>query len=155
MSLIATKLAVPPLRTHRIVRPRLTALLNQATATPLTLISAAAGFGKTTLITSWASESSKPLAWITLDKEDNDPIRFLSYLIAALQTLDPQIGSELSSVLQLPQTPIASVILPTLLNDLHAHISEKNLVLDDYHVIGNKNIHELLTFLIEQQPASL
>src|SRR5438067_12775282 len=90
--LLATKFHVPHPRTHLVPRAHLVERLQQGVERPLTLVSAPAGFGKTTLLAQWLAHSGMPVAWLSLEAEDNDPTRFLSYLIAALQTLDPHIG---------------------------------------------------------------
>lgn len=149
---VSTKFAVPQLRAAWIARPRLLAELDAACQHPLTLLSAAAGFGKTTLLTSWAQTRQRQLAWVSLDQEDNDPARFLTCLILALQTLEPRFGQAVLELLQLQHTPLPPVVLPTLLNELHAGTAQKILVLDDYHVIENRETHNALVFLIERLP---
>jgi LuxR family maltose regulon positive regulatory protein len=161
--LLRTKLHIPitrpdpatKLRTSLIPRPRLIEQLNEGLSCRLTLISAPAGFGKTTLITSWLEQAHLPAAWISLDQDDNDFARFWTYLIAALQTLHPEMGTDVLGLLHSSPLPPSHSLLTLLLNDLTA-ISEKSiLVLDDYHAIENETIDQSLTFFIEHLPSSL
>ena len=106
--LLATKLYFPPARPNLVPRPRLIEVLNAGLKRPLTLISAPAGYGKTTLLSDWRAGfgSEYPLAWLSLDSEDNDLARFLSYVSAALETLQPKLTRELASQLHFPQLPV-------------------------------------------------
>ena len=160
--LLLTKLFVPLPRLKIVLRPRLIERLNGAMqCTPgVTLISAPAGFGKTTLVSEWVSDCSIPVTWLSLDEGDNDIIRFLIYLIAALQTLPPKtggtnIGAGALAVLQSPQPPSAELILTTLLNDIASISDNFVLVLDDYHLIDSRPVDEALTFLIEHAPPQM
>ena len=152
--LLATKLYLPPLRPNAVLRPRLVKQLNQELGHKLTLISAPAGFGKTTLVSEWIAACERPTAWFSLDASDNDPIRFLGYLIAALQTVDKTLGQGLPP-LQSPQPPPSESILTTLLNDITALSNNFILVLDDYHLIDAKPIDTMLGFLLEHQPPQM
>ena len=116
--LVATKLYVPPPRPRAVHRPRLIERLNESLHRRLTLISAPAGFGKTTLVSAWVAGFERPVAWLSLDAGDNDPIRFLAYLVAALRTIAPTIGKGVLGALHSPQPPPAESILTALLNDL-------------------------------------
>ena len=118
--LLQTKLYVPPIRPNLVPRPRLIDHLNQGLqlSHKFTLISAAAGFGKTTLISEWVQHWPRPVAWLSLDEEDNEPARFLTYVIAALQTIVPSIGAGIATILQSPEPPPVSTILVTLINEL-------------------------------------
>jgi LuxR family maltose regulon positive regulatory protein len=123
----------------------------------LTLISAPAGFGKTTLVSEWVSDCGLPVTWLSLDEGDNDTTRFLTYLIATLQTLPPKtggtnIGAGALAMLQSSQPPPAEFILTTLLNDITSIPDNFVLVLDDYHLIDSRPVDEALTFLIEHAP---
>src|SRR6266545_6379325 len=113
--LLTTKLFIPPPRAGFVPRARLLARLNSDQ--PLTLISAAAGFGKTTLLSEWIQQSKQSVAWLSLDSEDNDPTRFWRYVIAALQNLRPNHGAKTLSLLQAPQTPPIASTLTTLINE--------------------------------------
>src|SRR5437763_12622410 len=112
--LLATKLHRPLPRAHFVRRPQLAERLTQGLMGPLTLISAPAGFGKTTLLAQWLAESGMPVAWLSLEAGDNAPVRFLSYLIAALQTLDPHLGAEALTLLQMPQQARTETVLTLL-----------------------------------------
>lgn len=159
-SLLATKLMIPPLRPNLVKRPR---LLDRFTGVPhlkLVLITAPAGFGKTTLVTSWLYEEKERapnhhLTWFSLAESDNDPVQFFTYFVAALQTAVPHIGSASQALLNSPQPSRAPALLTPLLNELTAAEQKITLVLDDYHFINNQTIHEALSFLLDQQPPTL
>jgi LuxR family maltose regulon positive regulatory protein len=150
--ILATKLSIPRLRPHLVSRPRLIERLNEGLHGRLTLISAPAGFGKTTLVSAWLTGCGRRAAWLSLDKRENAPAGFLTYLIAALQTLEATIGAEVVNVLQSPQPPSTESILTTLLNDLTTISDEFILVLDDYHVIEAQPVDQALTSLVEHLP---
>src|SRR5438270_3716802 len=153
--LLATKLHPPLLRANLVRRPHLAERLTQGVMGPLTLVSAPAGFGKTTLLAQWLAESGMPVAWLSLEPGDNEPVRFLSYLIAALQTLDPHLGAVALALLQLPQPAIAETVLTLLTNDVGSYGHDRGdfvLVLDDYHVLDAKAIDQALTYLVEHLP---
>ena len=153
--LLTTKLYIPPLRPKVVLRPRLIERLNEAMHCKLTLISAPAGFGKTTLVSEWLTGCQRPVAWLSLDEADNDPTRFLTYLIASLQTVTANIGEKLLSVLLSPQPPPIESILIALLNEITTVPDNFVLVLDDYHVIDSKPVDNVLTFLLEHLPPHL
>ncbi len=153
--ILATKLYIPPPRAKVIPRPHLIARLNQGLGNKLTLISAPAGFGKTTLVSEWVAGCERPVAWLSLDKGDNDPSRFLAYLVAALQTLEPNIGEGVLAVLQSPQPPPIEPILIALLNDITTLPDDFIIVFDDYHIVDSIEIDNALTFLVEHQPPQM
>ena len=154
-SILATKLYVPQTRSTIVPRPRLIERLNTGLYRRLTVISAPAGFGKTTLISEWLRGCGRPAAWLSLDEGDSDPARFLTYLIAALQTVAAEIGAAVLPALEVsPTIPIES-ILTTLINDISATQSDVILVLDDYHLIGSKAVDSALTFLLEHLPPQM
>jgi LuxR family maltose regulon positive regulatory protein len=154
--LLTTKLHVPRPRAHLVPRAHLTEQLQQGGERALTLVSAPAGFGKTTLLAQWLAESGMPVAWLSLEVEDNDPTRFLSYLIAALQTLDAQIGTAALTLLRTPQPPSPEVVLAVLTNDLvDRGGGDVTLVLDDYHVLTAESIQRGMAFLLEHLPPQL
>ncbi len=166
--ILATKLYIPPPRSGIISRPRLIERLNEGLSSgrKLTLISASAGFGKTTLVSEWvAALTPSPLpmgeglgvraAWLSLDEGDNDPTRFLIYLVAALQTVAPKIGAGVLRTLQSPQPPPIESILIALLNETTALPDNFVLVLDDYHVLDSKPVDNALTFLLEHLPPQM
>jgi ATP/maltotriose-dependent transcriptional regulator MalT len=150
--ILATKLYIPPLRPKVVLRPRLIERLNEGLHRKLTLISAPAGFGKTTLVSEWLADCHRPAAWLSLDEGDNDPTRFLTYLVAALQTIAANIGEGVSGVLHSPQPPPPEAILTALLNESTTIPDHFVLVLDDYHVLDAKAVDQALTFLLEHLP---
>jgi len=156
--LLATKLQRPLLRAQLVRRPQLTERLRQGVMGALTLVSAPAGFGKTTLLAQWLAESGMPVAWLSLEPEDNEPVRFLSYLVATLQTLEPQLGAEALTLLQMPQQARAETVLTLLTNDVGRYGHDKGdfiLVLDDYHVLDAQPIDLALTYLVEHLPPQM
>jgi len=181
--LLATKLYIPPARPNVVLRPRLIARLNEGLHRKLTLISAPAGFGKTTLVSSWIDDLrfaiddlvatsinndaivnpksgalrriQNRVAWLSLDEGDSDLIRFLSYLVAALQTIAPNIGAGVVGGLHSPQPPPTEAILTALLNDIATVPDHFVLVLDDYHLIDAKAVDTALAFLLEHLPPQL
>jgi len=156
--LLETKLYVPKLRRGVVARPRLSEHLSRGAAeSKLTLISAPAGFGKTTLVAEWLAATAtkeRSAAWLSLDQSDNDPASFWSYLVAALQTAAPVVGATALSLLQPPQAPVEAV-LATLLNELSAVPNDLVLVLDDYHVIDAREIQGGMEFLLDHLPPRL
>lgn len=155
LPLLATKLHIPPLRTELVSRPHLVWCINESIAGKLTLIAAPAGFGKTTLLTEWIAQYRLPVAWLSLDKSDNDPFRFWSFFIAALQTVTPDIGLAALDMLQSTHTPDLETILISLLNELQQQPGELVLVLDDYHLIDAPPIQDSLIYLIDHMPGQL
>ncbi|MGE5225020.1 MAG: BTAD domain-containing putative transcriptional regulator [Omnitrophica WOR_2 bacterium] len=151
ISLLKTKLYIPRLKANRITRQRLLARLDESSNYPLTLISAPAGFGKTTLLAEWALNTQNLLGWLSLDIDDNDPVRFLSYLITALDNVVEGVGSNASAILQTPQPVPAQSILTVLLNDLEQQNTPILLVLDDYQFISSHAVNEMLMFLLEHE----
>ena len=153
--ILATKLYVPPPRPKVVLRPNLFERLNEGLHRKLILISAPAGFGKTTLVSEWVAGCEQPVAWLSLDEGDNDPTRFLTYLIAAMQTIMANIGEGVLGVLQSPQPPSTESILTALLNEITIVPDNFVLVLDDYHVIDSKPVDEALTFLLDHLPPQM
>src|SRR5437588_5915645 len=152
-TLLSTKLHTPRLRAQLISRPQLTEHLQAGIQGSLTLISAPAGFGKTTLLAQWREALRIPVAWLSLETQDNEPVRFFSYLVAALQTLDPGIGTSALELLQTPQPAALESVLTLLTNDLSSGQTEDfALVLDDYHLITAEPIHRCVTSLVEHLP---
>ena len=157
--LLATKLHIPPLRPSLVPRPRLIERLDetQRSGHRLGLISAPAGFGKTTLLSEWAHQvgahrDAPQIGWLSLDAEDNDPTRFLTYLLAALGQIDPGVGETARLIVQAPQPPPPQALLTSIINDLAALSAPCILVLDDYHLIQSMPIHQQLAFLLEHLP---
>ncbi|HEY0510735.1 MAG TPA: LuxR C-terminal-related transcriptional regulator [Thermoanaerobaculia bacterium] len=160
-SLLATKLFIPAPRPNRVPRPRLTARLEAGAAGPLTLVSAPAGFGKSTLLSEWIHAGGRPVAWVSLDEGDNDPVRFLRYAVTALQKLHPGLGEESLAAVRLAQglaadsTDAARTLEPALtglLNEVHALDQDLVLVLDDYHVLESPAVHPIAQFLLDRLP---
>ncbi len=156
-AILATKLYIPPLRPKTVHRPRLIEQLNEGLSShrKLTLISAPAGFSKTTLVSEWIADSRRPAAWLSLDEGDNDPACFVTYLVAAVQTIAPTIGSGAIVVLQSPRPPSTESMLTSLLNEIAAMQEDFILVLDDCHVIDSEPINMALTFLLEHLPPQM
>src|SRR6266536_2996044 len=150
--ILATKLYIPRLRPNVVSRPRLIERLNEGLHRNLILISAPAGFGKTTLVSEWVASCDRQVAWLSLDDQDNDLTRFLTYLVAALQTIAPTIGEGVLGALQSPQPPPTEAILTALLNDLTTIRDHFVLVLDDYHVLDAKAVDHALTYLVDHLP---
>jgi LuxR family maltose regulon positive regulatory protein len=155
--LLTTKLYIPPLRADLAPRPRLLGQLDDGLrqGRRLTLVSAPAGFGKTTLVAGWIYTLAREVAWLSLDEDDNDPVQFLTYLIAALQQVDGRIGRTLQQILGSPQLPPLPNVVTLLINDVAAAGVPLVLVLDDYHFITSDAIHGALCFLLEHQPPLL
>ena len=151
--LLSTKLFMPAIRQELVPRPRLMERMNEGLLhTPgVTLISAPAGFGKTTLVSEWITGCGRPAAWLSLDEGDNDPTRFLAYIIAALQTVSKEIGEELLPLLQTSPPPPMEPILTVLLNEITSH-TDIILVLNDYQVIVSKPVDRAVAFLLEHLP---
>lgn len=169
-ALLHTKLFAPPLRPNLVLRPRLIKRLNQGLVLGcrLTLISAPAGFGKTTVVGEWVGElrsdsakdkrSGTKIAWLSLDENDNDLIRFLDYLIAALHQAEgmvDNVGKGALGMLQSPQPTPAEEILTSLINDIAPIPGRIILVLDDYQFIGVSLVNDALAFLLEHLPPQM
>ncbi|HET7087134.1 MAG TPA: LuxR C-terminal-related transcriptional regulator [Anaerolineae bacterium] len=153
-ALLTTKLAIPPTRPDLVTRPRLIERLHQARHYKLTLVSAAAGFGKTTLLSMWSQLTPLPVAWVSLDADDNDPARFLAYLIAALRTIHTSIGDAAQELLHSPQLLLQAVVA-TLINEIAAGRDDFVLVLDDYQSCDDPGIHWTVAFLLDHMPAHM
>ena len=150
--IIRTKLHLPLTRPGLVDRTRLRERIHEGLLGPLTLVTAPAGFGKTTLVASSVSGPGVAVAWLSLDKDDNQVGRFLNYLIASLQEVDPAIGSEAGQLLAAAQQAPPETVLTSLINDLDAARKEIVLVLDDYQVITSREVHAVVTFLLEYCP---
>ena len=150
--LIRTKLHKSLTRQELVSRPRLYEQITKGLRGPLTLITAPAGFGKTTLVASCITNCGMPVAWLSLDKDDNQAGRFIAYLIAALQVADNTIGSEAAQLMAGLQLVPPEAVLTSLINDLDAGTREMVLVLDDYQLISSQAVHEEVAFLLEHCP---
>jgi LuxR family transcriptional regulator, maltose regulon positive regulatory protein len=161
--LLATKFFVPPSSHPLIARPQLTTLLKQSLHHKLTLISAPAGFGKTTLLTSWLRSFPKEnsyaphMSWVSLDEDDNEPLLFWTYALTALDTMQPGLCTPLLAYLrtQQAQKPPLRYILQLLINTLASSTGQFLLIFDDYHLITETEIHTALTYLVEHLPPQL
>jgi LuxR family maltose regulon positive regulatory protein len=151
--LLATKLFIPPARSNSVPRPRLIEQLN--ILRPLTLIAAPAGFGKTTLLSDWIPQSQHCVTWLSLDEDDNDPMRFWVYVVVTLQKLRANLGESALALLQSPQPPPITSILSTLINEISSFPDNFSIVLDDYHLIKAQPIHEALLFLLDHLPPQM
>ncbi|HEY2519098.1 MAG TPA: LuxR C-terminal-related transcriptional regulator [Streptosporangiaceae bacterium] len=158
IALLETKLYVPRSQRGLVLRPRLSERLDRGAASKLVLVSAPAGFGKTTLLTEWLAAGPAALAderlaaWLSLDRGDNDPASFWAYVIAALRTVASGVGETALALLDAPQPPPIEAVLTTLLNDLGAVAAELVLVLDDYHVIDAREVQDGMAFLLDHLP---
>ena len=153
--LLSTKLFAPPLRPNRVSRPRLFEWTNSGLDKALTLISAPAGYGKTTLASSWVHELKTPSTWLSLDEGDNDPNRFLQNIIAALQKIVPTIQPAWLNLLKGTHPVPYNTLLNILINEVAAHGAPLVLILDDFHVIQAQAILDMLDFLLEHRPPHL
>jgi len=162
--LLKTKLFISPVQSEIVPRPRLKQRLNATILRAFTLISAPAGFGKTTLLREWISDRSMDIAWFSIDRGDNDPIRFWTYVIAAMQTIEPELGKTIFSALQTPQPPSIESLLAELINEISAELNHDTrlhsdnrviLVLDDYHLITESRVHDSLFFFLKNLPTKL
>ncbi|MFP1154307.1 LuxR C-terminal-related transcriptional regulator [Mycobacterium sherrisii] len=154
--LLATKLHVPAIGLQLVHRAALLDVLSSGRRRKVTLLSAPAGWGKTTLLAQWAlgAGDDELFGWLTLDASDNDPVWFWMYAVAALQTISPKVGVRAVELLAMGADPV-QVVLPTLLNDLDAVPDPMVLILDDYHLVVNRAVHEQLAFFISRIPANL
>lgn len=155
MPILATKLYTPSARAKAVLRIRLTKQLNDGLQGKLTLVSAPAGFGKTTLVSEWAVSCKRPVAWLSLDERDNEPTRFLTYVVAALQTITPTFGEDVFAVLESSPSPPTESMLTELLNEISRIPQNVLLVLDDYHAIDSQPVDQILTFLLDHLPPQM
>lgn len=153
--LLKTKLHIPISRENKVYRERLIHQMNRITDHVLAILSAPAGFGKTTALVEWILSSPSPAGWISLDKEDNDPVRFLSYLIAAFDCIEAGAGEDAQNYLHSgSQIPLNAVLI-SLLHDLETIQHPSVLVLDDYQWIENQSVHQIVAYLIDHLPANI
>jgi len=150
-----TKLYIPPVRPELVPRPRLVERLNAGLDRKLTLVSAPAGLGKTTLLSEWVRGCGWPVAWLSLDEGANDPARFLAYFVVTLQTIEANVGEGVLSAFQTPQPPLIETVLTALINEIAAMPHHFALVLDDYHLIEAQPIHSALAFLLNHLPPQM
>jgi len=164
MPLLLTKLHMPAARPGWVGRSRLFARLDQVSGGQTVLLSAPAGYGKTALLAQWidsrgprSAGGGHVFAWLALDEADNDPVRFWTYLVAALQTCPDagSLGSGFLEMVQAPQAPSLEQSLVLLLNKIAQAPGQIGMVLDDYHTITEKQVHASLGFFIEHLPSNL
>jgi LuxR family maltose regulon positive regulatory protein len=155
ISLLRTKLQRPPIAGDHVHRLQLLERLDQRRQRPLTLVTAPAGYGKSTLVSCWLESCNLPAAWLSLDETDNDLHLFLSYFLAAVQTISPVAGQEIQTILNAPQLPSLSTLAGILINKLDQIEQAFILTLDDYHVIHNKAIHDLLIGILKHPPQAM
>ena len=154
-SFLSSKFRFPALSPNTIERKSLLSRLDSSKDQPITIVSASAGYGKTTLLVSWLNNYRAQVAWYSLDRSDNDVSYFLLYLIKSFQTVDKNIGKHLADMLLSPQAVNPEAVIIGLLNDMEELKSEVYLVFDDYHVISAKQIHDVLSFLVNNLPGNL
>jgi LuxR family maltose regulon positive regulatory protein len=156
---LATKLYVPPIQANLVRRPRLVQVLESGyqAGKRVTLVSAPAGFGKTTLIREWITDTSqkKPFGWLSLDDGDNDPVRFLVYLVSAIQKVRPEFGQSIIAILKSSQIPPLMDLVETLINEVSLAGQHFFIILDDYHLIKKVQVHSILQLLLKRQPDAL
>ena len=150
--LLRTKLYIPSIRPNQIARPRLSSLLDGSLDRPLILVSAPAGYGKTTLVSSWVKDKGIPSAWLSLDDSDNDPVRFIQYLFAALLPFAQNIENDLPGMLQGIQPAQFENVITLLANELASFSNPFVLILDDFHVIHSEAVLRILTHLLDHLP---
>ena len=156
--LLQTKLYIPRPRRNQVARPRLLERLRGGADSKLTLLSAPAGFGKTTLLAEWLDDPAadgRSTAWLSLDPSDSQGASFWPYVIAALQTVEPDVGADSLSLLQQPQPPPIELALAPLVNELTTTSRQVVLILDDYHVIDADDVHHGMAFLLERLPPQI
>ena len=153
--ILATKLYIPPPPLGLVSRPRLYERLDKGLTRKLTLVSASAGFGKSTLVASWISEKSLPAVWLSLEEGDNDPVRFWTYLIAAIQTIHKGTGVEARQLVCAPELRNTEPVAISLINDISQYAADLIVVLDDYHLVEAEQVHAGLSYFLEHQPPNL
>jgi LuxR family maltose regulon positive regulatory protein len=153
--ILATKLYAPPARSGLVARPRLLQRLDRGLDSRLILVSAPAGYGKTTLVSAWLAEKRCTSAWLSLDAGDNDPARFLRYLIATVQTIAHEVGETAQALLRSPQLPPQEAVLSPLINDLCSLPGHIVIVLDDYYLVDVPDVHQAVAFLLDHMPAQI
>ncbi len=152
---LRSKITLPAIRSDLVPRQRLLAQMQTGMQHALTLVAAPAGFGKTTLVSTWAQQCGCPVSWVSLDTNDNDPVVFWTYVVTALQEMHPEIGRTALALLQSPQPTSLERILTALINELSTQAEDFALVLDDFHLIDSPAIADALTFLLEHRPMQM
>lgn len=155
VQLLTTKLHIPYLRSTVVQRSRLVTWLEHGRDRKLTLISAPAGFGKTTALSEWITHCGCPVGWVSLDEQDRDWVSFLTYFVAALQSIEPHIGESVLEVLQVSPAPSPHAVLTALVNEIDRIPQRFMLILDDYHTLDSPSIDEMLLFLLDHLPSHM
>ena len=153
--LLKTKLYIPTTPASKVTRSHLIDRLGEVRKKTLTIVSAPAGFGKTTLLAEWIAQTPLPVSWLSLDNGDNDPYRFLSYMIAALGGINEEVGLEAQQIMRSHQLVPPHVVLASLLNDLGKVVEPYVLILDDYQFVTEHAVHETITYLLDHVPANM
>jgi LuxR family maltose regulon positive regulatory protein len=154
-TLFSTKLRIPPVRADRVQRPHLIERLNAGLQGTVTLLSAPAGSGKTSLLVDWIAQTSLPAGWLSLEPEDNDPARFLTYLTTGIASIDEGLTTDLAAALRSPAPPPFEALMTSLIDQLDEAHDDFVMVLDDYHHIASPRIHQGLRSLIQHMPAPM
>jgi len=155
INLLETKFYIPTPTHDLLLRSNLIERLNEGNSCKLTLVSAPAGFGKSTLLSQWVSTFKHPVSWLSLDTNDNDPYRFLTYVIGAIQKIDLTVGQEALEILHSSQNPAYEVILTLLINEISHNFEDILLILDDYHFINDEQVHKIISFMVDYMPRSM
>lgn len=150
--IIKTKISVPFSRTPLVHKQKLLGKLDKSKDLKLTILSAPPGAGKTTLLGEWARKSKVPVAYISLDKGDNDPARFCAYLATSMEHVNPKGKEAVLGMLNFLYTPPIEAVLTTLMNELADETKDRVMILDDYHEISNSEIHDGISFLVQHSP---
>jgi LuxR family maltose regulon positive regulatory protein len=153
--MLLTKLHIPPAGNNIVHRSVLHEKLNSGLGRKLILISAPAGFGKTTVVSDWIDQSKIPAAWFSLDNGDNDPVDFLSFIISGIQSIHPEFGQSALKLLNSPNRPSAESIISLLINEILGINQNFLLVLDDFHLINSNEVLELVAYLLEHIPGNI
>ncbi len=141
-TILKTKLFMPPLREGMISRLRLIEQINNGIKKKVVFVSAPAGFGKSSLMVEWVAQTKMPVAWVSLDKSENDPINFLSYLVSGVQSIYQNLGDTILGSLKSPISPSIENLLNAWINEISEHTGEFVLILDDFHHIQNNQVIE-------------
>ena len=153
--ILLSKLHIPKIRLELVSRPRLLDKLNEGLSGKLTIVSSPAGFGKTTLLSQWVRSTRLPVGWVSLDEGDNDLTIFLTYLVAAIQQVSEGVDDTALSILRSPQPEAVNIALVVLLNQLERIPENFLVVLDDYHLIEEKTVHQAMDFIISHLPSQM
>jgi|GEM_PF-5590952 len=146
---------IPPVAANRLQRPELMERLQNGVVLPVTILSAPAGYGKTTTLSQWAAEAKQKVGWLTLDHYDNDPAVFLEHFVTVMQTIQPGLGKAVFAMLQADKKPKMEEVLKKLLDDVALVLSDFVIILDDYHLINSRPVHAMMTYLLTYLPPQM